>query len=73
MDLSQVMAILENMEDEEKAARLLKELNDATSELGKLIMVIHGMPIFQKCEDTQRHIAWQVKVLFQMVVILNFQ
>lgn len=38
MDLSQVMAILENMEDEEKAARLLKELNDATSELGKLIM-----------------------------------
>ncbi|MAE59481.1 MAG: hypothetical protein CME69_11405 [Halobacteriovorax sp.] len=37
-EMNELLSILEQMEDEELAAKLLKELNDKTKELGGLIM-----------------------------------
>ena len=37
-EMNELLSILEEMEDEQLAAKLLKELNDRTKELGGLIM-----------------------------------
>ncbi len=36
-ELEEIVKILEDMKDEERAARLLKELNDRSAVLGKLL------------------------------------
>ncbi len=37
-EIDEIMEILENFEDEELAVRLLKEFNEKTARLGKLLM-----------------------------------
>ncbi len=39
-ELEEIMDILENCEDEKAAVRLLKEFNEKTAQLGKLLMNI---------------------------------
>lgn len=60
MDTDRILTILENIEDEGRAADLLKQFNDATAELGKLILNLNpdldSDQWKQKCDQAKQKV-----------------
>lgn len=64
-ELERIMDILENLEDEELSVKLLKEFNERTSRLGKLIMNKDSSLSHEEwkklCEDAKDEVDFIIK------------